>query len=211
MYPKPIQRLIELLAELPGIGPRQAARIAFFVLRGSQDYALALSEAVAAAKKKIIFCKDCLRSLERDNGAVLCSFCGGDKRSRNTVMVVEKEMDIANIERAGIYQGLYHVLGGNISLLDAESPKRLRLADLYARMRSLLEEQKESFEVIIATGQTSEGDSTAMYLSQMLLPLKEEFPHLSISRLGRGLSMGTEVEYADEVTLENALKHRIGA
>ena len=211
MYPKPVQRLIDLLAELPGVGPRQAARMTFFVLRGSQDYALALAEAVSAAKKRIGFCKDCFRSMERDNDVTLCSFCGNERRDQRLVMVMEKEVDVANMEKTGAYQGLYHVLGGNISLLDPESPKKLRLAELYARIKLILEKAEEPAEVIIATGQTSEGDSTALYLLQMLSPLKEDFPHLRLSRLGQGLSVGTEVEYADEVTLENALKHRFSA
>lgn len=207
MYPKPIQRLIELFAELPGVGPRQAARMAFFVLRSSQDYALALSEAVAGAKKKVGLCTECFRSIDRGNGTV-CDFCAGEKRNRELLMIVEKEMDIANLEKTGMYHGLYHVLGGTVSLIDPESPRKLRLKDLYERIERLLG-GAANLEVIIATGQTSEGDSTAMYLEQMISPLRKNFPELSISRLGRGLSMGTEVEYADEVTLENALRHRI--
>ncbi len=209
MYPKPILDLIELFSKLPGIGPRQAARMAFFVLRESKGYGASLIAAVKNVKEQVRACGRCFRSMDT-NGPVsngLCDICKNPERDQRTICIVEKEIDIPNLEKTGVFGGVYHVLGGAISLLEKDSPERLRVKDLYRRIEELARDSSP-LEVILATSSTAEGDATALYLLRTLEPLAEKSPALAVSRLGRGLSMGAEVEYADEATLEEALKHR---
>lgn len=207
MFPKEIQRLIDLLTDLPGVGPRQAARMAFFIFHHGDQYAPLLIDSIQAIQNDVGSCKECFRSIEKKKGQELCEYCGNPQRNQGMVCVVEKEIDIPNIEKSGAYKGLYHVLGGVFSPLDSDSPKKLRLDDFYKRIQSILKSGK-TLELIIATSQNTEGDATALYLERILEPFKKEFPAFSISRLGKGLSVGTEVEYADEVTLQNAIAHR---
>lgn len=204
MYPKPLQKLIDLFTKFPGIGPRQASRFVFYVLKNSFSDELT---AALEGLKKVRFCENCFRSTEISNGGALCSFCRDPKRDKTAVSLVEKESDMQNLEKTGAYNGLYHVLGGVISPLDAESPKKLHLKELFERIKTLLEKEGKC-EVILATNPTTEGDTTALYIERILEPLRRKFPNLKISRLGRGLSLGSELEYADEVTLKNALTNR---
>lgn len=206
MYPKPIERLIELFQKLPGVGPRQATRMALFSVRDDGQYAKALSDSLLYAKKGVAFCAECFRTVDRAAGA-LCDICSNLKRKNGSLCIVEKELDLINIERSGSFQGTYHVLGGTLVLLDPESPEKLKLRDLYKRIEKLIE-STDSSEVILATSQTTEGDSTANYIERMLDPLKSQYAGLSVSRLGRGLSFGSEIEYADQVTLQDALQNR---
>ena len=203
MPPKPIQNLIDLFIKLPGIGPRQASRFVFYILKQELVDELVLN---LEGLKKIIFCNQCFRTAEGVKGDV-CSFCKDSKRDHSLLAVVEKESDMQNLEKTGSYHGLYHVLNGVISPLDSESPKRLHLKELFLRIKSLLEKEAKC-EVILATNSTTEGDTTALYIERVLAPLKNQYPVLKISRLGRGLSLGSELEYADEVTLKNALSNR---
>ncbi len=207
MYPKPIQRLIELLSKLPGVGPRQAGRMVFFILRESNGYVTDLADAVNNLKRNVAACKECFHFMEKDESD-LCEFCRNPKRDKTLISVVEKEADLANIEKTGGYHGLYHVLGGTFAPLDPDSPKKLRLEDFYSRIERHAK-NGNTLEVIIATSQTTEGEATARYLERMLEPLAKRYPALSVSRLGRGMSMGSEIEYADETTLHEAFNHRI--
>ncbi|MBI2097200.1 MAG: recombination protein RecR [Candidatus Sungbacteria bacterium] len=209
MYPKAILRLAELFSKLPGIGPRQATRMAFFVLREGDNYGRTLAAAIQDVNKNIRSCPQCFRSMDVNGSSHngLCEICADQRRDGRSICVVEKEIDIPNIEKTGAFAGVYHVLGGTISLLEKDSPERLHLKDLYRRIEEL-SASGAPLEVIIATNPTTEGDATLLYLERILSPLKERFSVIAISRLGRGLSLGAEVEYADEVTLENALKHR---
>jgi len=202
VYPKSIQKLIDLFIKFPGIGPRQASRFVFYLLKngGVDELIISLEEL-----KKIGNCEQCYRTMEKKGG--LCSFCSNSKRDPLIIAVVEKESDTQNMEKTGAYNGLYHILGGVISPLDSESPKKLHLKSLHERIKSLLDKNGKC-EVILATGATTEGDMTALYIDRVLAPLKEHFKDLKISRLGRGLSLGSELEYADEVTLKNALANR---
>lgn len=202
VYPKPIQKLIELFTRFPGIGPRQASRFVFYLLKNgsAEELISALGEL-----KNVGFCSQCYRTMEQKNG--LCSLCGDKKRDSSLIAVVEKESDMQNMEKTGAYFGLYYILGGVISPLDSDSPKKLHLKELHERVKTLLNKDGRC-EVILATGATTEGDMTALYIDRVLAPLKEEFKEFKISRLGRGLSLGSELEYADEVTLKNALTNR---
>lgn len=164
--------------------------------------------ALKETEEKIGFCAQCFKTLEKMTpGDRLCTFCRDSKRDSRTIAVVEKESDLQNLEKTGSYHGLYHVLGGTISPLDAESPKRLHLRHIFERIKKLLEDA-DPYEVVLATNPTTEGDMTALYIERILAPLKEQFPQLKITRLGRGLSLGSELEYADEVTVKNALTNR---
>lgn len=205
MFPEPIQKLIELFQKLPGIGPRQATRFAFFAISEHDNFASNLSAALRIAAEEIGSCAQCFRATEK-NETMLCRLCRDSKRDALCIAVVEKESDLQNLEKTGSFLGLYHVLGGVVSPLDAHSPKRLHLKALYERVGAIL--KKSHCEIILATNPTAEGDTTALYIERILLPLKEYFPELTISRLGRGLSLGSELEYADEITLKNAFKNR---
>ena len=209
MYPEPIKKLISLFEKFPGIGPRQAARFAFFLLKEKNPFIGELSAALQEAEERIGICDTCFRMMERDNGAVrFCTICADPRRETHIVAVVEKESDMRNLESTGAYRGLYHVLGGVISPLDPDSPKTIRLRELYDRVEARLAAAQTQYEVILATNPTTEGDTTSRYIERILAPLQSTHPHLIISRLGRGLSLGSELEYVDEITLKNALTNR---
>lgn len=210
MYPKPIQRLIDSLTRLPGVGPRQATRFAFFLLKDRQGLTDDIAELLKTMRENIGECVQCWRSIElgeKEDGQH-CAICKDERRDAYQIAIVEKEADLHNIENIGTYRGTYHILGGVISPLDIDSPKRLHLRVLYHRAEELVQKNNKPTEVILATGSTAEGDTTAAYIERILSPLKEKHAQLTISRLGRGLSLGAELEYADEVTLTNALTNR---
>ncbi len=207
MYPKPIRKLVELFSQFPGIGPRQAARFVFFLLK-ENGMALNLTAALEELEGKVKFCQQCFRTVETETiGATLCGICRNPKRDGTQIAVVEKESDLHNLEKTGAYQGHYHVLSGLISPLDEDSSRPLHLAELRERVKIILGKGGRC-ELILATNPTTEGDTTALYIERVLDPLKKNFAGLVISRLGRGLSLGSELEYADEITLKNALINR---
>lgn len=209
MYPKQIQKLIDIFSRFPGIGPRQAARFTFFILKEKNPFIGELCAALQEAEERIGICDSCFRMMERENGNIhSCGICADTRREAQMVAVVEKESDMRNMESTGAYRGLYHVLGGVISPLDPDSPKTLRLRELYDRVEARLTVVQTPYEVILATNPTTEGDTTARYIERILAPLQNTHSHLTISRLGRGLSLGSELEYVDEITLKNALTNR---
>lgn len=191
--------------KFPGIGPRQAARFAFYILKES-SMAGELSSALADLRN-IVFCAQCFRTMEQKGPEKLCAFCKDAKRDSSLIAVVEKESDMQNLEKGASYKGLYHVLGGVISPLDSDSPQKLHLKELHGRVQSLLKNGGPC-EVILATNSTTEGDMTALYIDRIFASLKKQLPKLKISRLGRGLSLGSELEYADEITLKSAFTNR---
>jgi len=209
MYPKSVQRVIDLLTRLPGVGPRQAARFAFYMMKDGSGFVEELSSSLREMQANIATCSQCYRTMEKNvqENITQCVLCHDDRRNAGTITVVEKESDLQNLERTGVYQGLYHVLGGVISPLDSDSPKKLHIRDMYNRVAILLNQQK-SVELILGTNPTTEGDMTAVYIERTFAPLKEKTSLFTLSRLGRGLSLGAELEYADEVTLKNALMNR---
>ncbi len=207
MYPASLQKLIDLFIKLPGIGPRQASRFVFALVK---DPVLLKELAVSLdlAHQKIEFCSQCFRTVEQsDQGILFCAFCRDERRDAALIAVVEKESDLQAVEKSA-YRGVYHVLGGTLSTLDADSPKRLHLRALYERVKMLLEKNQGQGEVILATNPTTEGDFTALYIERILAPLKDAHQGFIISRLGRGLSLGSELEHVDEVTIKNALINR---
>ncbi len=192
--PPSVTNLIETLSELPGIGPKTASRLAFYLLRGKSDLAHRIAEALKALVERTRYCSVCYNVTEQDP----CPVCADATRDHSLTCVVEEPMDVLALERTEQYQGLYHVLHGALSPLEGIFAEDLRITELEARIR-----QGQIKEVILATNPTSEGDYTAAYLLTRLKPLG-----IRITRLGRGLPMGGDLEYADSVTLTRALEAR---
>ncbi len=194
MYEGPIQDLIDELSRLPGIGPKSAQRLAFYLVKAPPDEAKRLAEAISNAKERISFCKECGNVAEGD----LCRICRDEGRDRTVLCVVEEPKDAATVEKAGVIKGRYHVLGGAISPLDGIGPEDLHVQELLERV-----ERDHVTEVIIATNPNLEGNATAMYVAALLKPLG-----VRVTRLASGLPVGGDLEYADEVTLSQALEGR---
>jgi recombination protein RecR len=194
VYEGPIQQLIDELSRLPGIGPKSAQRLAFYIVKAPADEAKRLAEALLDAKEKIFFCRECGNVAEGE----LCRICRDPARDATVICVVEEPKDAATVEKAGVIKGRYHVLGGAISPLDGIGPDDLRVQQLLDRV-----ERNGVKEVIIATNPNLEGNATAMYVAALLKPLG-----VSVTRLASGLPVGGDLEYADEVTLSQALEGR---
>lgn len=201
MYPKTIQNFIEKFSKLPGIGPRQAARLAFWLLNGPKETRQNLKKAFENLDKDAKTCDLCHYVVEND-GNDKCHFCDNPARDYSTICVVEKETDLATIEKSGVYKGLYHVLGGLFSALDTAMPKNLKMPELVKRIENS-QKNKNVEEIILALSPTHEGDLTAYYLEKLLRSLK-----VKVTRLGRGLPYGSDVEFADAKTLSGALESR---
>jgi len=192
--PKPVTRLIDALSRLPGIGPKTASRLAFHLLRAGEDEALALANALADLHKSTVFCSVCCNISETDP----CDICSSNERDRSLVCVVEEPLDVVAIENTGSYHGLYHVLHGHISPMDRIGPDELRIRELMNRLQD-----DTVREIIVATNPTMEGDATATYISRLVSPLG-----IQVSRLALGLPRGGDLEYADRITLAEALSGR---
>lgn len=190
----PVARLIGELHKLPGIGPKSAQRLAYYLLRAPEEEARSLAEAILEVKEKIVFCSVCQNITDVDP----CAICRSETRDRGVICVVEEPLDILALERTNGYKGTYHVLHGVISPMDGVGPEDLKVAELLARLR-----EGEVREVIMATNPNLEGEATAMYLSRLIAPLG-----VRVTRLARGLPVGADLEYADEVTLARALENR---
>jgi recombination protein RecR len=194
-YPPSFERLTHELGKLPGVGPRTAVRLAFHILKQPREYTQNLSEALLDARSKLKPCGECFNLTEQD----LCRICVSSNRDRSVLLVVEDPSDVAAFERTHEFRGLYHVLGGTLSPLEGRGPQELTMDALTTRVRR----NQILREVIVATDPTVEGDSTGLYIQQLLkgVPVK-------VTRLGRGLPTGADVEYADENTLLKALEGR---
>lgn len=188
-----LARLIQELNKLPGIGPKSAQRLAYFIIRLPDDEAAALAAAIHAVKQ-ITFCRECQNLTD----ASPCSLCANPQRNREQICVVEDPLDVLALERTHCYRGLYHVLHGVLSPMNGVGPDELKLRELYPRLRD-----GGVQEVIIATNPTAEGEATAMYLSRQLADSAVKVTHLA-----RGLPMGGSLEYSDEVTLSRAFQGR---
>jgi recombination protein RecR len=195
----PIQRLIDELSRLPGIGPKSAQRVAFHILKISGDDANRLAESIVEVKERVRLCRVCFNVSDQD----ICEFCRNPRRDGSIVCVVQEPPDIVAIERTREFGGLYHVLQGAISPIEGIGPDDLRIAELLARLQAPPEDHADVKEVIVATNPNTEGEATAMYLARLLTPLG-----VNVSRLASGLPVGGDLEYADEVTLGRALEGR---
>jgi recombination protein RecR len=194
VYEGPIQELVDELARLPGIGPKSAQRLAFWLVKAPAEDAKRLAAALVNAKEKIFFCRECGNVAEGD----LCRICKDPGRDASVICVVEEPKDAATIEKASVVKGRYHILGGAISPLDGVGPEDLSVQELLDRV-----ERDHVTEVILATNPNLEGNATAMYVAAMLKPLG-----IRVTRLASGLPVGGDLEYADEVTLSQALEGR---
>jgi recombination protein RecR len=194
VYEGPIQDLIDELSRLPGIGPKSAQRLAFYMVKAPAEDARRLAEAIVAAKEKVRFCRECYSVAEGD----LCRVCRDPGRDPTTICVVEEPKDQAAVEKAGVIKGRYHVLGGAISPLEGIGPDDLRVQELLDRVA-----RDGVTEVILATNPNLEGNATAMYVAALLKPIG-----VRVTRLASGLPVGGDLEYADEVTLGQALEGR---
>lgn len=189
-----ISHLIQELNKLPGIGPKSAQRLAYYLMRAPQEQAIQLADAILSIKQKIKLCTTCFNVTDADP----CVICRNDQRNRSQVCVVEQPQDILAIEHTGVYKGLYHVLHGAISPTEGIGSSDVRIKELALRLQDAVVK-----EVILATNTNLEGEQTANYLNQLLSPLG-----IKITRLARGLPFGTELEYADDTTLTRALEGR---
>jgi len=192
--PEPVTKLIEAFAQLPGIGPKTASRLTFYLLRRPVEQTTILADALRDLKQKIVFCRSCFNITEENP----CAVCRDEARDRSVICVVEEPLDVLAIERTGEFRGLYHVLHGAISPVEGIGPDELRIAELLSRLR-----EQPVREVLLATNPNLEGEATAMYLARILQPLG-----VRVTRLARGLPVGGDLEYADAVTLSRALEGR---
>jgi recombination protein RecR len=188
-----VERLVNSLAKLPGIGRKTAARLAFHILKMPKNEAVELAETIIEVKSKVGFCTTCNNISETDP----CNICTDPRRRRDVICVVEQAMDVAALEKAEGFNGLFHVLGGRLSPLDGIGPDDLKIKELLHRLES------EVTEIILATNPNVEGEATASYLSRLLKPLG-----IKVTRIARGLPVGSDLEYADSVTLTRALEGR---
>ena len=196
---EPVARLIEAFARLPGIGPKTAQRLTFHLLRASDAEARTLAAALVAVRDQVVFCERCFNISD----APLCPLCRDGARDRRRLCVVEEPLDVLALERTAEFKGLYHVLHGAISPIDGVGPDRLKIRELLARADAARDAGEPFEEVILATNPTLEGEATAMYLAERLEPVVGV-----VSRIARGLPVGGDLEYADEVTLIRALQGR---
>lgn len=192
-YAEPIANLIAELSKLPGIGPKTAQRLAFFILNSSTEVGQGLANAIVSAKSKIHYCSQCFNLTEQDP----CVICRDTKRSGEVICVVEEPKDIIAMERTREFKGYYHVLQGAISPLEGIGPEQLKIKELLARLGEQVK------EVIIATNPNVEGEATSLYLARLIKPLG-----IKVTRIAHGLPVGGDLDYADEVTLGKALEGR---
>lgn len=194
MFERPVQRLIDELSRLPGIGRKSAQRLAFHLLNVEETDARRLAEAIVELREKTAFCERCFNVTSGRE----CSICLDQRRDRSVVCVVERPQDIAVVERTREFEGRYHVLGGSLSPIDGVGPDRLRIRELRRRIA-----EESITELIVATNPTMEGDTTAMYLAKEMKPLG-----VTVTRPASGLPVGGDMDYADEITLGRALTGR---
>jgi recombination protein RecR len=194
MFEAPVQRLIDELARLPGIGQKSAQRLAFHLLHVEAEDARRLAEAIVSMREQVRLCTRCFNVTDSEE----CTICRDQRRDRSAVCVVERAQDIVVVERTQEFRGRYHVLGGSISPIEGIGPDQLRMRELVGRI-----DGEQITEVIVATNPTVEGDTTALYLARLLKPLG-----VKVTRLASGLPVGGDLDYADEITLGRALAGR---
>jgi recombination protein RecR len=196
LYPAPVQRLISELGKLPGIGQRTAQRLAFHILRSDAQDAEGLAAAIREVKERITLCEQCFNLAD----APLCGICSDERRDASVICVVEEPGDVIPMERTHEYRGRYHVLGGALSPIDGVDPEDIKIAELYRRI-----DGGEIREVVLATNPTTTGQATALHIAA---GLRERAPEVVVTQLASGLPVGSDLEYADEVTLGRAFSGR---
>ncbi len=202
-----LDKLISYFEKFPGIGGRQAKRFAFHILTMDPAGTAELSSLIAALQSTVIECVSCHRFFSQASGtATLCSICSNHNRDHSKLMIVAQDSDIQAIERSNVYDGLYFVLGGTVPLLHSEESKKLRGGSLKATVEARLPAGLS--EIILAFAVNPDGENTSRFVESIIAPLRTTTPHLALSQLGRGLSTGSELEYADPETIKNALRNR---
>jgi recombination protein RecR len=196
VYAPPVQRLISELSKLPGVGGRTAQRLAFHLLRATEEDAFALADAIREVKERIGLCEVCFNLADGPR----CRICTDERRDAELICVVEEPSDVISIERTHEFRGRYHVLGGALSPIDGIDPEDLKIAELYERV-----EDSGVREVVVATNPTTTGEATAMHIAEAL---RVRAPSVSVTRLASGLPVGADLEYADELTLGRAFAGR---
>ncbi|MFH1979393.1 MAG: toprim domain-containing protein [Patescibacteria group bacterium] len=206
-----IQKLSEYFEKLPGIGPRQARRFVHFLLNKNVSFLSEFANLLNALKQDIKQCSNCNRFFQHKEAypveqSQACNICNNLNRDKKTLLVIEKDIDLENIEKTGTYNGFYFVLGGLIPAIGSEIPKEVKMKKLFEKVKKEIS-KNELEEIILAFSATQESDNTVRYIEKILEPIFEK-RKIKISRLGRGLSTGTELEYSDKETIVNALKNR---
>jgi recombination protein RecR len=197
-YAPPVQRLVSELSKLPGVGSRTAQRLAFHILRAPMEDATALAEAIRDVKERIRLCEVCFNLTDETR----CRICQDPRREQDLICVVEEPSDVIPMERTHEYHGVYHVLGGALSPIDGIDPEDLKIAELFARLTAPGAAVRE---VVLATNPTTTGEATALHIAE---ELRRRAPEVKVTRLASGLPVGSDLEYADEVTLGKALAGR---
>jgi recombination protein RecR len=200
IIPQPIATLIDEFSKLPGVGPRSAERLTFFLLRADSGQETRLGQALMRLREQLATCQTC----HNYSDGPKCVICRNPNRSHHLVTVVEEPLDVVAIEKTGLYEGVYHVLGGVISPIDGVGPAQLEITSLLARMGSEKGDDKVT-EIVLATNPTTEGEATGLYIRKQL---EELGTHVKVTRLARGLPVGGDLEYADQITLGRALQER---
>lgn len=193
-YSKPINRLIEELTRLPGLGTKTAQRLAFHIINMPKEHVESIADAMVDARNNVCYCKECFTITDRE----VCPICESDKRNHKVIMVVEEPKDLAAYEKTGQYDGIYHVLHGTVNPQLGITPADIRIKELIMRLEGDID------EVILATGSTTEGEATSMIISKYIKPMG-----IKVSRIASGVPVGGDLEYVDEVTLMRALDGRI--
>ena len=193
-----IQKLVEHFTKLPGVGPRQATRLVLAMADWDNSEIKDFAESIGKLKEGNMFCTECFNFADNDK----CAICMSTRRDKTRIAVIEKVTDLEAMEKTGVFNGVYHVLGGSIRPVGGKLPEKLTISLLVDRIKKL-KKLTPDVEVILATNPNTYGETTALYLEDVLKPLK-----ITVTRLARGLASGSSVEYADEITLANALKHR---
>lgn len=203
-FPKAIKNLISTFERLPGIGPKSATRLVFYLLNTPNSYVVELAQNLINFKKNILICKQCFSVSENQ----VCGICQDEKRDKYQICVVERAIDVMAIENVGGYKGLFHVLGGVVNPLEHVSPEDLKIDELSNRLVELInrDEGEHEIEVILATNPTMEGEVTALYIKKRIQDMN--YPRIKVTRIGSGLPMGADLEFADQATLSRAMEGR---
>ena len=209
-----IEKLIQIFSQFPGIGPRQARRFVYYLLTRANGTLEELSSHIKDLKNDVVMCADCRRFFEsKNNKTTLCNICRDQERDRSTLMLVQRDMDLESVEKNGGFKGVYFVLGGSIGILEKEPEKRIRIRELKNFIEKKIKEGLR--EIILGVNWNPEGENTGDYVEKQLKLIMEknilqqaQGKQIKISHLGKGLSMGTELEYTDPETMKNALKNR---
>jgi recombination protein RecR len=201
-----IEKLTQIFSQFPGIGPRQARRFVYYLLTRTNGTLGELAQNIKDLKDDVVICQNCRRFFEsKNNNSSQCSICLDQNRDQSSLMIVQRDIDLETVEKNRVWQGVYFVLGGSVPILEKEPEKRIRLIDL----RSFLKNKRNLKEIVLAMNWNPEGENTANFVKKEIETIfANQNPKIKISMLGKGLSMGTELEYTDPDTLKNALKNR---